>query len=173
MPILDEEKHYNSSVLINPDPESFHLPYHKRHQFGNEKDGFDHGTIVPIWNLGGWFILPQICYDLRFPETARPSADQYQLIIYIANWPKERIGHWQDLLKARAIENQCYVIGVNCLGNNPQYNLNYPGKSMVVHPSGEILLSMEETKYSEIEIQKNEVEKVRKTFPFLADRWIH
>ncbi len=110
-----------------------------------------------------------ICYDLRFPELYRLYAkEKVHLIIDIANWPDTRIEHWRSLLKARAIENQCYVAGINRVGDDPK--LHYNGFSSVFDPMGKELVAVEnDERIIEAEIDKSYVNDVRKKLPFLND----
>jgi predicted amidohydrolase len=124
----------------------------------------------------------QICYDLRFPVWARQNPPsllerelecevtfEYDVLIYVANWPERRSIAWKTLLQARAIENQCYVIGVNRVGNDGN-NIYHAGDSMVVGPLGEILYQKkDEEDIFTIELNKEHLEEVRKRFPFWKD----
>jgi len=110
-----------------------------------------------------------ICYDLRFPELFRKVARQIELMFVIASWPKPRQMHWETLLKARAIENQCFVVGVNRIGKDGN-NLEYGGGSHVYSPSGEDLSrGDEDQEYIVTEIDFSEVTSARKSLPFLND----
>ena len=96
------------------------------------------GNRLLTVNVNGWRIRPFICYDLRFPVWARNSADGYDAAVFVANWPARRALHWRRLLQARAIENQCYVVGVNRVGEDGNGHA-YSGDSMVIDPTGDIL----------------------------------
>ncbi len=128
---------YNRLVWMYPD--GTYLTYDKKHLFMMAGEDIhytpgQHRLIVP-WK--GWKICPLICYDLRFPEWSRNTeADSYDLLIYAANWPTRRAHHWQSLLTARAIENQCYTVGVNVFGKDGQ-GLEYQGDSCVVDYAGQ------------------------------------
>jgi predicted amidohydrolase len=145
--------------------------YHKIHpfSFSNEDKHFSAGEKPVIIWIGDWKIGLSICYDLRFPELYRFYAkEKVHLIIIIANWPDTRIEHWRTLLKARAIENQCYVAGINRVGKDPK--LNYTGFSCVYNPMGKEIVAVEnEERLIATEINKSEVEKVRSKLPFLED----
>lgn len=138
--------YHNSLVWMRPDG-SYEL-YHKRHTFaiGGEKDPIEPGTESLIVTLNGWKIKPMICYDIRFPLWARNhyrnGVYDYDLGIYLANFPESRIEVWNTLLKARAIENQTYYIGVNRIGDDPE-GVHYNGHSQVISPKGEILADTE------------------------------
>jgi omega-amidase len=152
--------------------------YDKRHlfAFGKEDQHYSPGKKRLIASVNGWRVHGLICYDLRFPVWARqsPSKDQdahpeYDLLIVVANWPSARIHAWKTLLQARAIENQCYVIGVNRTGQDGK-GLEYPGGSMVIGPLGETLQSLgsEEAIISHT-LDRENLEEVRKKFPFWRD----
>jgi len=117
--------------------------YDKRHLFrmGEEDKQFSKGTKSKVFNYYGWRIKTLICYDLRFPVWSRNRND-YDLLVYVANWPGSRNEVWKTLLKARAIENQCYVVGVNRVGTDGT-GITYSGNSMVIDPKGTIISSLE------------------------------
>jgi predicted amidohydrolase len=114
--------------------------YNKRHLFrmGGENEVYKRGAERKIIQVNGWRLLPLICYDLRFPVWSRNVQD-YDLLLYVANWPAARQDVWYTLLKARAIENQSYVIGVNRVGKDPQ--IDYNGQTLVFNARGEVLLN--------------------------------
>ena len=145
--------------------------YHKIHPFSysDEDKYFSAGNNPAITCLGDWKIGLSICYDLRFPELYRFYAkENVHLIIIIANWPDTRIEHWRTLLKARAIENQCYVAAVNRVGKDPK--LNYTGFSGMYDPMGKEIVAVEnEEKVIFVDLDKNYMNEVRKKFPFLDD----
>ena len=158
--------------------------YDKRHRFAfaGEDECYTAGSKRLIASVKGWKINLQVCYDLRFPVWARQSAScqppavdegeeapEYDVLIYVANWPERRNLAWKTLLQARAIENQCYVIGVNRVGDDDN-NLHYSGDSMVVDPLGEILYSKaQEEDVFTIALQKERLDEVRNKFPFWKD----
>ncbi len=133
-----EEKYYNSLFAIDADGLQFQ--YNKRHLFhpGGEHKTYTAGTTREILSYKGFKIFPQICYDLRFPVWTRNDLD-YDLIFFIASWPEARIDHWSTLLKARAIENQAYAIGLNRLGVDGN-DLRYNGMSAVFACDGKQIL---------------------------------
>jgi predicted amidohydrolase len=105
---------------------------------GGETACYEAGAEPIVFQCGEILIAPFICYDLRFPEIARAiAAKRPHLMTYIANWPNTRLHHWPRLLQARAIENQCYVAGVNRIGNDPRFQ--HSGRTMMVDSHGEIL----------------------------------
>jgi predicted amidohydrolase len=145
--------------------------YRKVHPFSysTEDKFYSAGEKIVVTNVKDWKIGLSICYDLRFPELFRLYArKKVDLIINIANWPDTRIEHWRTLLKARAIENQCYVAGVNRVGNDPK--LHYSGYSSVFDPMGkEIVVSKDKEEIISENIDKNYLKEVRKKLPFLPD----
>ena len=141
--LLNLNGHYhNSLVWMRPDG-SYEL-YHKRHTFtiGGEKEPIERGTEQLIVELKGWRIKPMICYDIRFPVWSKNhyqnGAFDYDLGIYLANFPSARIFVWDTLLMARAIENQAYFVGVNRIGKDPD-GVHYSGDSQVINPKGEVI----------------------------------
>jgi predicted amidohydrolase len=145
--------------------------YSKLHpfNFANEGKYFAYGNETVTFEIADTKCAVFICYDLRFPEVFRQVAKDVEVIFVIANWPDSREKHWQSLLIARAIENQCFVVGVNRTGGDGT-GLKFNGASMVIDPSGEVLLQTSQTsEYDTCDININEVAKVRKKFPFLDD----
>ena len=149
--------------------------YDKRHLFayGDEHNHYTAGKKRCIASVKGWKINLQVCYDLRFPVWARQCIKdnmfEYDVLIYVANWPERRSLAWKTLLQARAIENQCYVIGVNRVGEDGN-NVYHAGDSMVVDPMGEILYhKKDEEDIFTIELNKQHLEEVRNKFPFWKD----
>jgi omega-amidase len=165
-----DEAYFNSLIVLNPKGEIIST-YRKIHPFSysEEDKNYKRGDAVIISEISGYKVGLSICYDLRFPELYRFYAkERVHFIIVIANWPDTRIEHWRTLLKARAIENQCYVAGVNRVGEDPK--LHYPGFSSVFDPMGtEIGSAKNEEKIISSSINKEKVEKIRKTLPFLDD----
>ena len=133
----------------------------KRYSAGSER-------AVLSWQ--GWRIFPLVCYDLRFPVWSRNTADlAYDLLLYVANWPAARNHHWQTLLEARAIENLCYVAGVNRIGQDGN-DIDYVGHSMVFDAGGSVLLDAgEETGCFTTTINKKALDDYRKKFPAHLD----
>jgi predicted amidohydrolase len=150
--------------------------YHKIHpfSFAEEDKYFTAGDKTETLELNGFHISLLICYDLRFPEVFRKTAGTTDLYIVIGNWPEARIEHWLTLLKARAIENQAYVLGVNRVGYAGRKNqLYHTGHSAFFNPygDGEILESKNED-ILKVKISSKEVKDLRDKFPFLKDRRI-
>lgn len=141
--LLEVDGHYhNSLVWMRPDG-SYEL-YHKRHTFsmGGENQLVERGSESLIIELNEWRIKPMVCYDIRFPIWSRnhyrDGQYEYDLGIYLANFPSSRIFVWDTLLMARAIENQAYFIGVNRIGDDPE-GIHYSGDSQVINPKGEVI----------------------------------
>lgn len=136
---------------------------------GGETACYEAGDAPVVFQSGEISIAPFICYDLRFPELARSVMTQRpHLLTYIANWPNARLHHWTRLLQARAIENQCYVAGVNRIGNDPRFQ--HSGRTMIVDPHGEILADAGDTEtVIQAEIDVAGLAEYRRLFPALAD----
>jgi predicted amidohydrolase len=167
--IEEDDKYFNRFIWVNPDGSTHH--YDKKHlfSFAGEDKNYTAGNEKIIIEYKGWKICPLVCYDLRFPVWSRNSED-YDLLIYVANWPTKRKLAWKSLLVARAIENQCYVIGVNRVGRD-ENNHYYSGDSSLINALGETLYTnshIEET-YSNT-ISKYDLNKVRTQLPFLNDK---
>ena len=186
--VKDGEKYFNRLLWVLPNGTLG--VYDKRHLFayGGEDEPFAPGNKRLIASVKGWRINLLICYDLRFPVWSRQSvplrplgdgtfvkADnvnsqpEYDVLVYVANWPERRVHAWKTLLQARAIENQCYVIGVNRTGQDGK-GLNYSGDSMVVDPMGEIIqtASNEEAIFT-CALSLEKLTSVRQKLPFLKD----
>ncbi|MBW1890304.1 MAG: amidohydrolase [Deltaproteobacteria bacterium] len=136
--VREEGRHYNRLLWAKPDG-SLHI-YDKKHLFrmSGEHEVYSAGSQRITVELKGWNIRPFICYDLRFPSWTRNAGNQYDVAVYVANWPAPRSMHWRTLLKARAIENQSYVIGVNRVGQDGN-GLPYDGNSSIIDPLGTVL----------------------------------
>jgi omega-amidase len=129
----------NQALALAPDGSEL-ARYTKLRPFtpGGETAHYTPGERAVVFEWQGWRVAPFVCYDLRFPELIRPvAAAGVDLLVFIASWPDKRIAHWVKLLQARAIENQCYVVGVNRVGTDPDHH--YCGRSLVVDYFGEIL----------------------------------
>jgi len=137
--------------------------------YANEQAIYLPGNQPSLFDLNGVTCSLFICYDLRFPELFRKVAKEVEVIFVIANWPESRQSHWETLLTARAIENQCFIVGVNRVGRDGN-DLNYIGGSMVINPLGQLLSYGKATDEVIItEIETSQVQQVRKQFPFLQD----
>jgi omega-amidase len=172
--IIKENNHfYNRLVWMLPNGE--YGFYDKRHLFGyaGEDDHYTAGTKRLIASVKGWKINLLVCYDLRFPVWARqqsqPEGPEYDLLIYVANWPERRAHAWKTLLQARAIENQCFVVGVNRVGKDGN-DIPHSGDSMIIDALGEVLYTKkEEEDIFTIILDKTNLEEVRQKLPFLKD----
>lgn len=165
-----EAQFYNRLVVAFPNGD---LKYYDKHHLFNlsgEHKAYTAGQQRLQFNYKGWEICPLVCYDLRFPIWARNTAN-YHLLIYIASWPKTRIDAWDTLLKARAIENMSYVVGVNRVGTDGN-NLDYSGHSAVYNCLGEKLSATIENQESmhNITLDKNQLLSTRSQLNFLDDR---
>ena len=175
--VQENEKYVNRLVWMLPNGQMG--LYDKKHLFAyaNEHQHYTRGNKRLIASVKGWKINLLVCYDLRFPVWSRQAhksvgekqALEYDVLIYVANWPEKRSHMWKTLLQARAIENQCYCIGVNRVGNDGNNNY-HSGDSMVVNPLGEVLYqkSHDEDIYT-ITLQKEELETIREKMPFWKD----
>ncbi len=165
-----KKKNFNTLVHLNNQGKIIST-YRKIHPFSYSSEDifYGKGKNTVVTKVKGIKIGLSICYDLRFPELYRFYAkEKVHLIVDIANWPDTRIEHWRTLLKSRAIENQCYVAGVNRVGNDPK--LHYNGFSSVFDPMGKEIIAIEnEEKIITAEIDKTYVDAVRKKLPFLDD----
>jgi len=171
------EAYFNRLIWMLPNGECG--IYDKRHLFAyaNEDQHYTPGTKRLIASVKGWKINLLVCYDLRFPVWSRQSAPigedgsglEYDVLIYVANWPERRSVAWKTLLQARAIENQCYVIGVNRVGSDGN-KIYHAGDSMVVDPLGEIVYhKKDEEDIFTVTLQGSHLEKTREKFPFWKD----
>jgi predicted amidohydrolase len=164
-----QAKYFNRLYFIFPDGSSAH--YDKKHLFtmGEEDRHYSPGDRRLYVDYKGWRIMPLVCYDLRFPVWSR-NVSNYDLLIYIANWPQVRADVWKSLLKARALENQAYVAGVNRIGTDGR-NLEYSGDSQLIDARGNLILDMKSGHNPAIKtIDKTSLYDFRKKFPVLNDK---
>jgi omega-amidase len=178
--IKEEEQYYNRLIWMLPNGD--YGMYDKRHLFayGDEHNHYTAGNKRLIASVKGWKINLQVCYDLRFPVWARQTSPfhpgrgaggegEYDVLIYVANWPERRSIAWKTLLQARAIENQCYVIGLNRVGDDGNH-IYHSGDSMVIDPLGEILYhKKDEEDIFTITLDKEHLTTIRTKFPFWKD----
>ncbi len=173
--IKENDTFYNRMLWVLPNGEIGF--YDKRHLFGygKEDEHYAPGKNRMIVSVNGWKIILQVCYDLRFPVWARQNMEkisgdvEYDVLLYAANWPEKRSHAWKSLLVARAIENQCYVIGVNRVGNDGN-DIYHSGDSMAIGPLGEILFEKAHDECVQtIILDKSKLDEVRLQFPFLRD----
>jgi len=166
-----EEKGRNMAVIYDRKGMLI-ATYTKMHLFSpaGEDKYYIAGNYTVVFSIDGMPASIFICCDLRFPEIFRSVAEDVQAIFVIANWPAERKGHWETLLKARAIENQCFIIGVNRIGIDGN-GINYPGASHIIDPSGNDICSGSEIdEFLVCEFNPSEVGNIRSKFPFLKDK---
>ncbi len=167
--IAVDQQYYNRWYCAFPDGRIAH--YDKKHLFSysRENEHYTPGHGKMIVEINGWRIMPVICYDLRFPAWCR-NTDDYDLLVVVANWPAPRIHHWDALIKARAIENQAYVVAVNRIGTDINA-LKYNGHSQVIDMNGQELLSPDVHEGVEsITLNKDILSAYRIQYPFLNDR---
>jgi len=161
--------YFNRLLWAKPDGHLF--TYDKKHlfRFAGEEKVYSAGVGNITVELNGWKIRPFICYDLRFPAWTRNIKNQYDIAIFIANWPEKRSMHWKSLLQARAIENQCYVIGVNRVGTDGN-GLFYSGDSSIIDPLGKIIFHKndKECTFTTV-LSYNTLEEYKKAFPAWMD----
>ena len=170
IPVITGDKMYNRWLGMDEAGQMY--TYDKTHLFvpGGEGRGYLAGTEVKLFNIQGIVVRPLICYDLLFPYVSFQDVDQpYDVLVYAANWPAPRIEQWKQLLKARAIGNQAYVVGVNRVGVDHYGNV-YPGASMVVDYMGRVLVEMDDQPgLASVSIDLEAMHRYRNKFPFLKD----
>jgi omega-amidase len=189
--IKDGEDYFNRLIWMLPNGSYGY--YDKRHRFAfaGEDEHYTAGRKRLLTSVKGWKILPLVCYDLRFPvwsrqtPAPRPDAEEfenggageapaepgleYDILLYVANWPERRNLAWKTLLRARAIENQAYVIGVNRVGDDGN-KIHHSGDSMVIDPLGAVLYEKAETEdVHTLTLRKEDLAEVRGRFPFWRD----
>lgn len=173
--IIEEEgRYFNRLIWMLPNGQ--YGVYDKRHlfAFAKEDEHYSSGNNRFIASVNGFKLNLMVCYDLRFPVWARQQVSEngeaeYDVLVYVANWPEKRSTAWKTLLQARAIENQSYVVGVNRVGKDGNGHA-YSGDSMLIDPLGEILYNKahEEDVFT-ITLEKEKLEQVRMGLPFLKD----
>lgn len=174
----EQDRFFNRLLWVLPNGQIGQ--YDKRHlfAFAGEDQHYTPGTKRLIASVNGWRINLQICYDLRFPVWARQRSTyseaggfdpEYEVLIYVANWPERRSEAWKTLLRARAIENQCYVVGVNRIGVDGN-GINHSGDSMIIGPAGEVLHHCADRKeLHTITLDPICLQETRDRLPFLRD----
>jgi predicted amidohydrolase len=160
----------NVAVLISPRGREVGS-YAKIHLFSGAGEDREHtaGQNIEVFEIGDTTVAPFVCYDLRFPEIFRLATQKRaEVFVVIANWPQVRIEHWLTLLKARAIENQAYAVGVNRIGKDPAHE--YPGRSLVVDPRGNVVFDAGDREgVFEVELDLSGLRAWREEFPALRD----
>lgn len=170
IPLREASGVVNAAVSFGADGTEI-ARYHKMRPFPlvQENDYYEAGSETTVFEYGEWKIAPFVCYDLRFPELFRKAVKKgAEAFVVIANWPSKRVGHWKALLRARAIENQAYAIGVNRCGDDP--NFSFPGASIVFDPMGEVVASAGDgVEAISATLDRSLLETWRKEFPALTD----
>ena len=168
--IEDAGNFYNRFLFVEPDGSLQKYDKHQLFTLAKEEEVFTAGTEEVIIEYKGWKIKPQVCYDLRFPVWAR-NTSAYDVLIYVASWPKPRVNAWDTLLKARAIENMSYCVGVNRVGLDGK-GYEYNGHSAVYDVLGNSILKenpIEKESILYATLDKSHIENTRKKLPFLND----
>lgn len=169
LPVKRDDKVFNRLVFIAPDGSIKH--YDKKHLFsiGFERNAYKEGTERVVVECEGWKILLSVCYDVRFPVWLRNRKLDYDVLINVANWPDARIEGWKTLLKARAIENQAFVVGVNRTGKDT-FDAEHSGESQVIDFKGKVISKNEESNsYKFVTLSKNPLLQFRKKFAAWKD----
>ena len=173
--IHEDGKFFNRLIWMRPD--GTYEYYDKRHLFGlgDEHKHYSAGNKKIIVSLKEWNICPLICYDLRFPVWCRnrpqttDHRSQYDLLLFVANWPQKRSSAWKSLLQARAMENQTFVAGVNRIGNDGKGDY-HSGDSALIDPLGEVVFTQTDTAFAKTFIlSKERLQFIRKKLPFFHD----
>jgi omega-amidase len=175
--VEEEDNYYNRLIWMLPNGQYGY--YDKRHRFAyaGENEHYTAGHKRLIASVKGWKVLLLVCYDLRFPVWSRQTRQQeggageleYDLLLYVANWPERRAHAWKTLLQARAIENQCFVAGVNRIGDDGN-GIYHSGDTMIIDPLGETLYhaAAREEAFT-LPLRKDELTRIRQRFPFWQD----
>ncbi|MEO5789848.1 amidohydrolase [Gelidibacter sp.] len=168
--IIEDDNYYNRMVFVHPNGKTEH--YDKRHTFtlAGEDKVYTAGSKKIMIDYKGWKICPLVCYDLRFPVWSRNS-ENYDVLIYVASWPAIRMVAWDTLLKARAIENMSYCVGVNRVGKDAN-NHEYSGHSAVYDVLGNRIdtIPFDKEAVEIVTLKKQDIEQNRSKFNFLADQ---
>lgn len=167
--VQEEGLFYNRLLWMNPD--GTFVSYDKKHLFrmAGEDQVYGSGTRKNIISYKGWNICPLVCYDLRFPVWSRNVNNSYDILLYVANWPQARVHAWNTLLRARAIENLSYTIGVNRIGLDG-LQIQYSGQSACVDFKGEDLLNMKDQEgIGYITLSAQDLQDFREKFPSWKD----
>lgn len=177
--IKDTDRFYNRGCFVYPDGEICYYDKRKLFTLSGEELVFTAGQEEQIVSYLGWNINLQICYDLRFSECVNNTLDEFgnakfDLLLYVANWPEKRILHWETLLRARAIEHQCFVVGVNRIGKDGN-GLQYCGQSMILEYSGKLLLKINQDheNVKSLSLSKMALCTYRDELPFLRDKGLY
>ena len=171
----EDEFHFNRGVFVEPNGRITHYDKRKLFTLASEEKTYKSGKVKTRILYKGWKLQFQICYDLRFPEISRNGmvdhkSAKFDVLLYIANWPERRNLHWKSLLQARAIENQCYVVGVNRVGKDGK-ELTYSGDSSVFNANGELISTIlpSHEMVQTIELNHEILTEFRSQLAFLKD----
>jgi predicted amidohydrolase len=169
--IIENKQYFNRLIWMLPNGEFGIYDKHHLFSYAEEDKHFSAGNKRLITSVKGIKINTQVCYDLRFPIWSRLATEnEYDILLYVANWPARRSHAWKTLLQARAIENQCFVIACNRVGEDGN-EIKYSGDSCIINPLGEIVISKENDEdFLYYTIQKSEIESVRNQYPFAKDK---
>jgi len=169
-PLIKETHYYNRAFFLTPEGEESFYDKHHLFRMGSESVHFTPGNQRPIINYRGWNILLLVCYDLRFPVWSRNIDNEYDLLIYVGNWPESRRKVWDVLLQARALENMSYVCGVNRIGTDGN-DLLYNGGTIVYSPKGEELACIgdDQEGFTTATLDQNSLTQFRNKFPAWKD----
>lgn len=166
--VSDNDRLYNRAFFVEPTGDEYY--YDKRHLFapGGEDKVYERGQApVPVIRYRGWNIAMAVCFDLRFPAWLRNAGAKYDLLIVVAHWPDSREYAWRQLLLARAIENQCYVVGCNRRGSDS--TATYSGCSVIVEPKGQPVGTVDEHATLYAELSRSSLRHFREKFPVLDE----
>ena len=168
--VKDGENYFNRFLFVSSDGTIQKYDKHQLFTLAKEQEVFTAGNDEVIITYKGWKIKPQVCYDLRFPVWARNTSG-YDVLLYVASWPKPRVNAWDALLKARAIENMSYCVGVNRVGTDNSGH-DYPGHSVCYDVLGNKLIEFEpdENSIKIVTIEKSSIQKYREKLGFLKDQ---
>ncbi len=167
--VVEDGHYFNRLVWMEPD--GSYATYDKRHLFRmmHEDEKYTAGTKILVKTWKGWNICPMVCYDLRFPVWSRNRELQYDVLLYIANWPRPRLNAWDTLLQARAIENLAYCVGVNRVGNDGN-GVPFEGHSAAIDFKGNPIEHLGKTERTVVvTLSKTELEAFREKFPVHLD----
>lgn len=166
--VSDDGKLYNRAFFVEPTGDEYY--YDKRHLFspGGEDKVYERGQApMPVIRYRGWNIALAVCFDLRFPAWLRNAGARYDLLTVVANWPDSREYAWRQLLVARAIENQCYVVGCNRRGSDN--TASYSGCSVIVEPKGHTVGTVDDLATLYAELSRSSLRHFREKFPVLDE----
>ncbi|MDP4761505.1 MAG: nitrilase family protein [Crocinitomicaceae bacterium] len=175
MMVKENSSFFNRGVFVQPNGHVSSYDKRKAFGLGGEDLVFSPGIQETIVEYLGWKFNLQICYDLRFPELIRNRLDEnglpaYDVLLYVANWPQKRVTHWTTLLQARAIENQCYALGVNRVGIDGM-DLHYSGSSAAYDGLGQTIVAMNDQEgLASFALKQQDLIDLRRSLPFLKDR---